>query len=386
MHKFSVGAFVGCIALALVASNVFAESATSRSGITITAAPDGHYSVQCQNPAWAFAGDLKQPWTHLASQPGKDDSGTYTQIQGDVGDDGVSAAMRVYDERPVVAFSWTDSKPAAMPPIVFPTLTSFPKNLHPFSYGKGPFAPPSFKLEQNGTPWILFDDAANTAILSPASNFMIASMKGSLDSSLASDFNPGVANLPAGFTHETLLAVGQGIHATALTWGHALSEHLHAARPNNESDAMLKYFGYWTDNGAAYYYNYDLAKGYAGTLAGVIKRYHDEQIPLHYLQLDSWWYQKSFTDVVGKVGKSKNAKLPEGTWNRYGGTLEYRRIRFSFPTDSRRGKNPLTSRSSCMAAGSMRRVPIRRNIASPRSRPLIRNIGMTPRFTSAIPA
>lgn len=48
-----------------------------------------------------------------------------------------------------------------------------------------------------------------------------------------------------------------------------------------------QYFGYWTDNGAAYYYRFDPKLGYAGTLKAVIKRYREGKIPVRYLQLDS---------------------------------------------------------------------------------------------------
>ena len=51
--------------------------------------------------------------------------------------------------------------------------------------------------------------------------------------------------------------------------------------------------------------------------------FRDAQIPVKYLQLDSWWYYKSLTGPDGKTGKTKNPKLPEGEWNRYGGLMEY---------------------------------------------------------------
>jgi hypothetical protein len=40
--------------------------------------------------------------------------------------------------------------------------------------------------------------------------------------------------------------------------------------------------------------------------------------------LDSWWYEKTFTGPDGKPGKTKNPRLPQGEWNRYGGLLAYR--------------------------------------------------------------
>jgi hypothetical protein len=54
----------------------------------------------------------------------------------------------------------------------------------------------------------------------------------------------------------------------------------------------LKYLGYWTDNGAAYYYNFERSKGYEGTLLGVRDDFVRMGLPLGYMQLDSWWYRK----------------------------------------------------------------------------------------------
>ena len=57
-----------------------------------------------------------------------------------------------------------------------------------------------------------------------------------------------------------------------------------------------------------------------------------EQIPIRYLQLDSWWYYKSTTDPDGQPGKEKKSnKLPAGEWNRYGGLLEYKAHTDLFP-------------------------------------------------------
>ena len=61
-------------------------------------------------------------------------------------------------------------------------------------------------------------------------------------------------------------------------------------------------------------------------------RYRKEQIPIRYLQLDSWWYRKSTMGADGKPGKAKKIEsLPEGEWNRYGGTLQYEADKDLFP-------------------------------------------------------
>ena len=126
---------------------------------------------------------------------------------------------------------------------------------------------------------------------------MVASMMGDGRTEVASGFNPQLRNLPAGFHPANLVAFGQGINRTWDLWGRALLDLHHAKRPANDADTVLKYLGYWTDNGATYYYNYDTNLGYAGTLQSLVERYRQEQIPIRYLQLDSWWYYKSTTDA-----------------------------------------------------------------------------------------
>jgi len=63
-------------------------------------------------------------------------------------------------------------------------------------------------------------------------------------------------------------------------------------RPSNDADTLLKYLGYWTDNGATYYYKFEPGLGYAGTLLAVRDDFRKNGIPLGYLQLDSWFYPK----------------------------------------------------------------------------------------------
>jgi hypothetical protein len=89
--------------------------------------------------------------------------------------------------------------------------------------------------------------------------------------------------------------------------------------------------GYWTDNGAAYWYNYEHDLGYAGTLETLVQRYREEGIPVRYLQLDSWWYSKTLTGPGGETLTPKNSELPAGEWNRYGGLLKYEAHPAVFP-------------------------------------------------------
>ena len=244
----------------------------------------------------------------------------------------MSGQIRLYGEKALALFSQTCGVAAETPPAAFPAFTKLPESLHIFSYGHHEFAPPDFSTTEISTPWLLFDDDADAFVISPASHFMVASMIGDGRKEVASGFNPNLRNLPAGFTQQTIVAFGKGINKTWDLWGRALLDLQGSKRPADDADAVLKYLGYWTDNGAHYYYNYDFDKGYAGTLQSLVERYRQEQIPIRYLQLDSWWYYKTTTDADGKPGKEKKSnKLPAGEWNRYGGLLEYQAHTDLFP-------------------------------------------------------
>jgi hypothetical protein len=294
----------------------------------------GKYQLSSQNPAWSFGGSLHAALKNVATNKGHDSIGAYRQVSFEwvEGKTPMQGQIRLYEERPLSLFVQTCGAATEVPPSAFPDFTSVPEGLHIFSYGLREFAPPRFSATEISTPWLLFDDQANAFLISPASHFFVASMNGDGQKQVASGFNPRLKNLPAGFSQQTLIALGKGINATWERWGNALVTLQGSKRPANDADPILKYLGYWTDNGASYYYNYDLGKGYANTLQELVNRYREEQIPIRYLQLDSWWYYKTTTDADGKQGKSVKApKLPPGEWNRYGGLMEYKAHTNLFP-------------------------------------------------------
>lgn len=188
-----------------------------------------------------------------------------------------------------------------------------------------------FSDGQSASPRMFFDDAGHAIIISPADNFMTSEIKTDGDK-VESQFNPKLENLPAGFTHSTLLVEGDSIHEAWDNWGKAMTDLTGKHRPANDATVELNKIGYWTDNGANYYYKYDQQRGYDGTMLDIAAAYKKLNISLGYLQLDSWWYIKSTTAPNGKPGgKAKNAKLPFGSWNCYGGLIEYTAHPFLFP-------------------------------------------------------
>ncbi|BCM92036.1 hypothetical protein IAD21_03915 [Abditibacteriota bacterium] len=305
----------------------------SGSGLSVTVnETNGSYSVSAAKSNWKFAGTLGAKLSNLATQTKSDRLGSYQEISFDWKDeDNWHGAIRTYQNRPLIAFDVASPKGGLGPTPDFPSFTALPRDLRKLSFSDGAFSPPAFRLNQTSTPWLLFDDAGQTAILSPASDFLVSQMHGDGGGLLASGLNAQVSPLPAGFTHRSFLVVGDGINSTFRSWGDAITDTSGKARPADDADLSVKYLGYWTDNGAFYYYNYDLDKGYTKTLLDLQQHYKERKIPLHYMQLDSWWYQKSLRASNGAIQTTKNTKLPVGTWNAYGGTLDYTASPFLFP-------------------------------------------------------
>jgi len=335
LPAFLLAAAVGalCWLSRLSASAVTVASPATGLSLQLDAS-DGNYQLIAMAPSWSFSGSLNVPLKRIAVRRGLDTNGTFQQITfaWQAGQKPMHGRIRLYEEIPMVLFAQTCEVADEVPPAAFPDFTALPPNLHVFSYSQHNFAPPQFHANDNSTPWLFFDDRANALIISPASHFMVAAMQGDGVHEVGSGLNPGLRHLPADFTQSTLVVCGQGINRAWALWGKFMVDRAGVSRPANDVDDVLKYLGYWTDNGANYYYNYDPALGYAGTLKALIAHDRQEQIPLRYLQLDSWWYYKSTTDADGRPGNAKKAdKLPAGEWNRYGGLLEYRAHADLFP-------------------------------------------------------
>ena len=294
----------------------------------------GQYMVSSKRFQWTFSGSVGAPLLNLQKIDGRDGIGSFQALVFQWKDAiPLQGTIRLYTGRPVILFDLTVLKEAGKPAPPFPDFSKFPQ-LQPFSFEDRPFSPPAFDQEENATPWLFFDKKDRAFLISPASDFMIARMTGAKINHLTSGLNPGVHQLPEGFRQQTLLVLGKGINRVWDIWGHALTDLQGKKRPANDADVGLKYLGYWTDNGATYYYNYDVQKGYEKTLLDLMAYYRKQGLPFRYLQLDSWWYPKTFTSPSGKKPENphpRNPKMPKGIWNRYGGMLKYEAAPDVFP-------------------------------------------------------
>jgi hypothetical protein len=66
-------------------------------------------------------------------------------------------------------------------------------------------------------------------------------------------------------------------------------------------DISLSHLGYWTDNGAYYYYNPMRGKSMSETLVEVKHHLREIGLPVRYYNIDSWWYQKNVSALKRRL-------------------------------------------------------------------------------------
>ncbi|XP_071097695.1 uncharacterized protein [Haliotis cracherodii] len=146
-----------------------------------------------------------------------------------------------------------------------------------------------------GGPLVLFDRDGNTILIQAFTNFMAVSM---YYDSVTSTVNWGIMGdvdtVPAGFEITVVLhASDKGINKAFEDLGMRMRYWYDKTDYYKKLDQTLNYLGYWTDNGAYYYYHTENnVTDYEQTLIDV-KAYSDQMgVPYKYMQLDSWWYYK----------------------------------------------------------------------------------------------
>jgi hypothetical protein len=296
-----------CFLSLLLPAQLSGQDRTVRnSAVEASFSPSGAYSITDVATHWTLHGELPQA-AEVEITSGSDALGKYQQINASYDNHARTAEIRLYRNRSSVLMldvhrnEATNSSP-------FPQFASLPPGLHRLSYSVKAFAKFEFgKLASQG-PWLLFDQRRNTMVLSPADNFLVSDLEEAPDGKVTSGIDSQIATLPAGFTHGTLLTFGHGINSTFNAWGAALQKLNRKPAVPNDADVVLEKFGYWTDNGASYYYKFDPSLGYEGTLLAVRDQYKKMGVPIAYLQLDSWWYPKTRGNTL-KGGTGDNGAI-----------------------------------------------------------------------------
>ena len=260
--------------------------------IAVTVDSSGVYSVTVPDLTWTFSGNLGTALSNVQINSSADGLGGYSEISFDF-QAGVArhAAIRSYQNHPDVLFRIGQPTADAANTLAFPSFTQYPKNFDHVTF-EGTFAPPTFWDFSTDSPWIFFDHSGNSFIVSAAANFMTATTSWGPNGELSSGISTAIATLPKGFEHRTLLVMEKGTNRAFETWGQALTALSGKVRPANDADVSLNQVGYWTDNGATYYYHMADSMTYEQTLAAVKGDFDTQGITLGSMQLDSWFYPK----------------------------------------------------------------------------------------------
>ena len=192
-----------CVFALLVVAPCQATASThtiaGHAGIIVSVNDTGSFEVTSRAPAWTFSGAIVSPLTAVTTKAGRDRAGSYREVEFRyaAADGGPRrAAIRAYRDRPVILFTHAFLA-AGRPTESFPVIASYPRGLHRLGY-TGVFG--GYSFEQFGTdgPWVFFDDAANTFILSPASHFMNAALSLGPQDELVAAIATDTGEVPAG--------------------------------------------------------------------------------------------------------------------------------------------------------------------------------------------
>ncbi|CAF1132035.1 unnamed protein product, partial [Didymodactylos carnosus] len=184
----------------------------------------------------------------------------------------------------------------------------------------------------SGGPLVIFDQQNHVLVLSSFSEFMSTSLShrgmagGSIEFGVMGSIDP----IPSNYTNSFIIYYGNnGINDAVHNWGLTLRKYYNKTDDDRLNDVTINYLGYYTDNGAYYYYHTELNLNYQQTILALSKHIHEIGLPVRYFQYDSWFYYKGIGDGVsewesrpdifpdGMAQLNNKVQLPIGAHNRY---------------------------------------------------------------------
>ncbi|MDP8225588.1 MAG: hypothetical protein P9L99_19670 [Candidatus Lernaella stagnicola] len=184
------------------------------------------------------------------------------------------------------------------PSVSYGVIDVDPKYKHVLNWQLTPMFPPRLENIASNGPLVLYSDDFDCLVFSSTEHFyatLISFENGQIHYGLHGD----IERVPAGFHHGFILVAGHGVQHTIERWGFRLRAMQHAERRDRYADVGLSYLGYWTNNGAYYYYNSEPGMTEEEVLLRVKQDADARGIPYGYLQIDSWFYKKAGGIVTG---------------------------------------------------------------------------------------
>ncbi len=204
----------------------------------------------------------------------------------------------------------------------------------------------------NSGPVVIFDQKqqgeGDIIVLSPFSRFMATSLI-QTNNVLEYGVMGSMTSITPNYNHSFIVFYSSnGINEGVREWGKTMQKAYNRTNQYRVNDFSINYFGYYTDNGAYYYYITEDGKNYEQTMFDV---FQNISAPLRYLQIDSWWYYKGIGDGVSNWTASpdifpnglpafhrKLEKIPIVAHNRYWSYDTIYKENYSFILDEKNGK------------------------------------------------
>jgi len=212
----------------------------------------------------------------------------------------------------------------------FPSFKNKSPNKKVFTYRHSIFCPPSPKIKTTSAPVLLYDDDLNCLIISPLDKFLNVAISEEKNGRINCGIQGEIKNIPKNYSVKFILYFSQGINKPMEELGDILLKYHNSSRKSLYSEIVSSYLGFWTDNGAYYYYKTEKRKNYEDTLVSIKDYFEEHKIPIRYYNFDSWWYlkhtNKFFTTIFRPIVRLMGGGL-------YGNTLRWQADPEIFSTD-----------------------------------------------------
>lgn len=291
--------------------------------------------------AHPMSGEKKLLLQKIEKVTGSDALGTFMSsiMKWQLADTGISIQTKIiiYPGEPIIKFQiiFLEGLDQESPPknndliFRFPCFTLEGPNQKVIAFKDAIFCPPTSHIPKNGIqgPVAFYDNELNVAIFGPMDHFLVTYTKKT--DVVYHGFRNEIKKIPPSCDHSSLLLFTQGINKSIVEWCRLLHKHYNTSPKDPYADPVVANIGFWTDNGAYYYYRKEKGMNYASTIRYAATVFKERKIPFQYYQLDSWWYQKDMKALWKYPPFSWLGRLIGGS--AYGGTILWEEIPTEFP-------------------------------------------------------
>ncbi len=185
----------------------------------------------------------------------------------------------------------------------FPSFKNISSLRRTLSFKDTVFCPPQRDFNLTHGPVWFFNDNKDSILISGLNTFLVSPwIKKDFENfqKVMFGIHSQIGEIPADFSHDSIMVIDNGIRSNFQKWADLLRSYHNLPKKTLNPDLPTTYLGYYTDNGAAYYYHTQKGMKADQTLIAVKKKADELEIPYKYYHLDSWWYQKSTSEKKQK--------------------------------------------------------------------------------------